>query len=469
MNKLNYFLLRKRLNTGLACQQRTYSNYFDLKNTPFENVKSNIKEHADVNDLNNMYTKMFYSQGGSKEINASEKDVNDLDSINREINEFFGTPTPETSYEENANIEEIESPQKFIELIKSDSKFCIVSKSTDPIYNLSMEDFIFRNTPIDKSNLASTFKSQRLMLYVNEKTCVFGKNQNPFKEVNLKSKLLKKNGGAYNLVRRYSGGGTVVHDTGNVNYSYLTSRNEFDQKFFNSFIVNLVNKHLSLTQTHVLDVPIDIANAQKNYLSLNERGDITCNGYKVSGSAFKIALNKSYHHGTMLINSNLKEFSKIMRPKLKKSEVTNNGIRYDLEEFSEETDVNSVRSPIENLKILTGDVLSTPEQFIQILVNGFKTLFSHSSNIKTYSISPGVVNFVDVYEACRDLNLKNTSKGFVELATEDWTYRHTPSFKYTNKKNGFYYRVKKGVVVDTNDTENKIELNKTLFKEDFMV
>lgn len=469
MNKLNYFVLRKRLNIGLLSQQRSYSNYFDLKNTPFENVKSNKKEHADVNDLNNMYSTMFYSQEGSKETKMVENEVDDLDSINKEINEFFGTPSPESFYGHNEKVEEIESPQKFIDLVKSDSKFCIVSKSTDPFYNLAMEDFIFRNTPIDKSNLASPFNSQRLMLYINEKTCVFGKNQNLFKEVNLKSELLKKNGGVYNLVRRYSGGGTVVHDLGNVNYSYLTSRNEFDQKFFNSFIVNLVNKHLSSSQEHILDVPIDILNAQKNYLGLNERGDITCNGYKVSGSAFKIALNKSYHHGTMLIDSNLKEFSKIMRPKLKKNEETNNGIKYDMEEFSEETDVNSVRSPIQNLKKLTGDVLSTPEQFIQILVNGFKTLFSQSSNIKTYSISPEKVNFNDVYEACKDHNLKNTSKGFVELPTEDWTYRHTPSFKYTNKSNGFYYRVKKGVIVDTNDTENNIELNKTLFKEDFMV
>lgn len=114
-----------------------------------------------------------------------------------------------------------------------------------------------------------------------------------------------------------------------------------------------------------------------------------------------------------------------------------------MEEFSEETDVNSVRSPIENLKKLTSDVLSTPEQFIHILVNGFKTLFSQSSNIKSYSISPEQVNFIDVYEVCKDQNLKNTSKGFVELPTEDWTYRHTPSFKYTNKSNGFYYRVKR--------------------------
>lgn len=469
MNKLNYCIQKRRLNIGLLSQQRSHSKYFNLENTPFENVKSNKKEHADVNDLNNMYSSMFYSQESSKDKKIAETEVNDLDSINKEINEFFGTPSPEAFYRQKVNVEEIDSIQKFIDLVMSDSKFCIVSKSTDPFYNLAMEDFIFRNTPIVKSNLASPFNSQRLMLYVNEKTCVFGKNQNPFKEVNLKSELLKKNGGVYNLVRRYSGGGTVVHDTGNVNYSYLTSRNEFDQKFFNSFIVNLVNKHLSSTQEPILDLPIDMKKSQKNYLSLNDRGDITCNGYKVSGSAFKIALNKSYHHGTMLIDSNLKEFSKIMRPKLKNNEETNNGIKHDMEEFSEETDVNSVRSPIENLKKLTGEALSTPQHFIQILVSGFKTLFLHSGNIKTYSISPEKVNFIDVYEACRDQNLKNTSKGFIELPTEGWIYRHTPSFKYTNKSNGFYYRVKKGVVVDTNDTQNNIELNKTLFKEDFMV
>lgn len=178
MNKLNYFVLRKRLNIGLLSQQRSYSNYFDLKNTPFENVKSNKKEHADVNDLNNMYSTMFYSQEGSKETKMVENEVDDLDSINKEINEFFGTPSPESFYGHNEKVEEIESPQKFIDLVKSDSKFCIVSKSTDPFYNLAMEDFIFRNTPIDKSNLASPFNSQRLMLYINEKTmCLWEKSE----------------------------------------------------------------------------------------------------------------------------------------------------------------------------------------------------------------------------------------------------------------------------------------------------
>lgn len=469
MYKLQIYTYRNVAKSFNVTSLRYSSNFFDLKNTPFENVRGNNDEPADVKDLNSMYSDMFLSQEFSNTNTQLDSETNDLDDINKEINDFFGTPSPESMSTQNSeHIEEIDNPEQFINIVKSKSKFCILSNSINPIYNLAMEDFIFRNTPIDKANLASPFKSQRLMLYINDKTCVFGKNQNPFKEINLKSELLKKNGGVYDLVRRYSGGGTVVHDVGNVNYSYLTSRNEFDQKFFNSFIVNLVNKHLSANQNHLLDVPIDSNMAQNGLLGMNERGDITCNGYKVSGSAFKIALNKSYHHGTMLIDSNLKEFSKIMRPKLRKND-DNNGIRYDMEEFSEETDVNSVRSPIENLKKLTNNALSTPEQFIQILINGFKTLFSHNQGIKVYSISPEKVDFKEVYNLCTERDLKNTSKGFIELNTEDWTYRHTPSFKYTNKITGFYYRVKKGVIIETNDTENNIEVSKTLFKDSFMV
>ncbi|KAF0277527.1 hypothetical protein FOG50_01600 [Hanseniaspora uvarum] len=470
MYKLQIQLGRRAYKSFFVNNIRHSSNFFDLKNTPFENVSGKENESSDVKDLNNMYSNMFESQQISTSNRAMKNEGNDLDDINKEINDFFGTPSFDTLDTENKNdIEEIQNPQQFIDLVKSDSKFCIVSNSKNPFYNLSMEDFIFRNTPIDKANLASPFNSQRLMLYINDKTCVFGKNQNPFKEVNLKSKLLKKNGGNYDLVRRYSGGGTVVHDIGNVNYSYLTSRNEFDQKFFNSFIVNLVNNYLSASQNHVLDVHLNTETTRNGLLDMNERGDITCNGYKVSGSAFKIALNKSYHHGTMLIDSNLREFSKIMRPKLRKSEHVNNGIRYDMEEFSEETDVDSVRSPIENLKKLTNNALFSPEQFIQILVNGFKSLFSNNQKIKTYSIDPESVDFMEVYKLCTENNLKNSSKGFTELATQDWIYRHTPSFKYTNKTTGFYYRVKKGVVIDTNDTNNNIQINKSLFRDDLMV
>ena len=88
------------------------------------------------------------------------------------------------------------------------------------------------------------------------------------------------------LVRRKSGGGAVYHDLGNSNYSIIMPRSAFQR----STSVNLICRAL-----HQLDIPARV----------NERFDIVVNDDKVSGSAYKLTNDKAYHHGTMLIDSDL--------------------------------------------------------------------------------------------------------------------------------------------------------------------
>ena len=68
--------------------------------------------------------------------------------------------------------------------------------------------------------------------------CSNWKNQNPWQEVNLP--VLNSLG--VPMLRRRSGGGTVVHDLGNVNYSYMTTKANFDRHKFASYIVEAVNQ-----------------------------------------------------------------------------------------------------------------------------------------------------------------------------------------------------------------------------------
>ncbi|XBW37883.1 hypothetical protein QEN19_003458 [Hanseniaspora menglaensis] len=400
-----------------------------------------------------MYSQMFSEKSKTKIKSFASKfndDIDDLDAINQEMNEFFGV---EYACDKAEKID-IKSAKEFVDLVRSKNRFCLISKSTNPVYNLSLEDYIFRNTPMKKEEVNAKFLSERLLLYINDKTCVFGKNQNPFKELNLKSPLIKSNGGTYDLLRRYSGGGTVIHDVGNINYSFLTSRNEFDKKFYNTHIINLVNNYISVnTQlTNNSNIPL---------LELNERGDITCAGFKISGSAYKIAMNKSYHHGTMLIDSNLKEFSALMRPKLVENKRSN---EEEKDEFSECNDVDSVRSKIANLKHLTKNVINDTNIVVDLLSKGFVSLFSQPKT-KIYYVNSDLVNLQEVYTLDKE---NNKSNALSDLPSSDWIYSQTPSFKYTNKISGFHYKVKKGIIIESNDA-NKVKVNETRFNASFLI
>ncbi|EFQ35106.1 biotin/lipoate A/B protein ligase [Colletotrichum graminicola M1.001] len=99
-----------------------------------------------------------------------------------------------------------------------------ISTSRSPYTNLSIEHHLLQTTPSG---------STVLLLYTNRPSIIVGRNQNPWLEVNLpKLQSLGPNSGGkdvIDLVRRRSGGGTVFHDEGNVNYSVICPPANFDR------------------------------------------------------------------------------------------------------------------------------------------------------------------------------------------------------------------------------------------------
>ncbi|KAM9940394.1 hypothetical protein OXX80_000170 [Metschnikowia pulcherrima] len=292
----------------------------------------------------------------------------------------------------------------FAALCTTKAPVAFVSRLSDPYLNLAIEDYVYNTMP-----LAQIGHFNRLMFYVNSPCVVIGKNQNPWKEVNLPLLSNLK----LPLVRRRSGGGTVVHDFGNVNYSFMTAKENFDRFTFANLVVEAVNS---------LDPPTKI--------KVNERGDIiTENGDKVSGSAYKLSRGKSYHHGTMLLDSKLD----VLRKLLHRDESL-------LGHVHSPSAVASVKSPVANLGI-------EKEDFINVVISKFKETYGSISETSVagdpeeYDQTEllGLQGFVEAYSErhCEtffideDVELPEeilTVRD--ELKTWDWKFGATPKFEH---------------------------------------
>ena len=83
---------------------------------------------------------------------------------------------------------------------------CILTDSKDIFYNLAAEEFLLKN---EEDNF--------FMLWQSDPTVVVGKHQNTMAEVNYPFIREKK----IVVARRLSGGGTVYHGPGNLNFTFI--------------------------------------------------------------------------------------------------------------------------------------------------------------------------------------------------------------------------------------------------------
>ena len=178
----------------------------------------------------------------------------------------------------------------------------VISSSQDPRVNLALEESLFA---------ARTGEERLLFLYSNNTSVIIGRNQNPWFECRLP--LLAERG--IPLYRRLSGGGTVFHDPGNVNFSYMTPRRQFERTTATSRVVSALT---------ALGIPA----------YLNDRNDICVAGRKCSGSAYRITSSGAYHHGTLLVNADLS---------------TLKGVLFHSPMITEAMGTASVSSPVTNL------------------------------------------------------------------------------------------------------------------------
>lgn len=156
------------------------------------------------------------------------------------------------------------------------------SYGLDPFENLAREQVLLEKGPAD---------AVVLYLWQNENTVVIGRNQNAYKECRVS--LLDEEGGR--LARRLSGGGAVFHDSGNLNFTFVLPREDFN-----------VRQQLEVIcqACRAVGIPAEISG----------RNDLTAEGQKFSGNAFYKNSTRAYHHGTLLLNVDMTKLSRYLSP-----------------------------------------------------------------------------------------------------------------------------------------------------------
>lgn len=155
----------------------------------------------------------------------------------------------------------------------------------DPWFNLAAEEYILKQ-----------YKQDLLMFWQNTPSVVVGKHQNTAAEVDMDYAAAHH----IPVIRRISGGGTVYHDLGNINYTLIrsTAKNEFPVDF-RAFTQPLI--------AFLASFGIDARFEGKNNLLIG--------GRKFSGNAAHLFKNRVMHHGTILFQTDLEKLEKIIQPK----------------------------------------------------------------------------------------------------------------------------------------------------------
>lgn len=202
---------------------------------------------------------------------------------------------------------------------------CINNRCTNVHFNLATEEYLLKN-----------FTEDIFMVWQNAPSIILGKHQNIWEEVNLD--FIENN--KIEVVRRYTGGGTVYHDLGNVNLSFIETGNNFN---FDKF----TNLSLEILSSLGIKAQSDARRA------------LNIDGLKISGSAQSVHKNRVLYHATLLFNSDLEVLVNSLDGSLNK---INKPIATP-NKFS----VKSVKSPVTNISVHLPNKLSIEEFKNQIL------------------------------------------------------------------------------------------------------
>lgn len=226
----------------------------------------------------------------------------------------------------------------------------ISSNTYYPYFNLALEKYLL--DIIDDETVI-------LYLWQNEKTVVYGYNQNVWKELFV-NKLIDDGGYP---VRRLSGGGAIFHDKGTLNFTFLARSANYD-----------VDKQLQVI----------IEACRLLGMTVEQKGcdDLTIDGYRFFANAFYKSGDHRYHHGTLLVNTDTNAMSRYLNVDRSKPEpggISSMKSRVaNLVDFCPSLDIETMRSKMfeafQNVYELTA-VPMTAEELDPAIIQSYEKIF----------------------------------------------------------------------------------------------
>ncbi|MCX7131553.1 lipoate--protein ligase A [Aeromonas sp.] len=270
----------------------------------------------------------------------------------------------------------------------------LLSDSYDPLFNLAVEECIFRQMD----------PNQRvLFLWRNANTVVIGRAQNPWKECN--TRRMEEDG--VTLARRSSGGGAVFHDLGNSCFTFMAGKPGYDKSISTAIVLDAL-KRLGVSA---------FASGRNDLLVATQDGE-----RKVSGSAYRETQDRGFHHGTLLLDADLGRLANYLNPDPKKLAAKG---------------ISSVRSRVANLCELLPGI--DHNQLSSALCEAF---FAHyGERVLPEHISPSQLP-----------DLPGFADTFARQRSWEWNFGHAPAFSHQlDERFGWggveiHFDVEKGVI-----------------------
>jgi lipoate---protein ligase len=250
--------------------------------------------------------------------------------------------------------------------------FALCSTVHDPFFNLAAEDFLLHNSNNDY-----------LILYINDPSVIIGKHQIICKEVN--TFFTEKEN--IPVIRRISGGGTVYHDRGNLNYSFIRKSQQGKQVDFRLYTQPVIGFLNSLGISAILGT----------------KHELQVDGLKISGNSEHVFRDRVLHHGTLLFDASLDNMRMSIKPE---------SANYKSHA------VNSNRTTVTNLKALLPefhDIQLFKESFISYLNSAIPDL-------EEYALTTDEVN-----------SIKDLAES--KYMTWKWNYAYGPQYSFVNRIN----------------------------------
>lgn len=268
----------------------------------------------------------------------------------------------------------------------------------DATTNLAIEYFLLNEKHFDEPIL---------LFYINENAIIIGKNQNTYEEINQDG--VDQLG--VQVVRRFSGGGAVYHDMGNICFCFITKDDGDSFRDFGKFTQPVIEALHKMGATGA---------------ELQGRNDLLIDGKKFSGNAMYSNNGWLTAHGTLMLDLDVSVLPQILRPKAEKIE--SKGIK-------------SVRSRVTNIKPYLSEAYQDLDilQFREVLLkNIFET--DDITTIKEYVLTD------EDWEKIEELRA-------TYFNNPDWNYGKNPKFALKQSK-----RTTAGQVeFNLNVADNKIE------------